>query len=66
MWLLPDENGNTTLKLDLRTASYDEILEVWSNQHTDDGTNDGQYKIHKDGTTYHVIVDYFNQDKFKK
>ena len=61
MWLLPDENGNTVLKMDLRTASYEEILEVWSNQQTDDGTNDGQYKVHKDGVTYHVIIDYFNQ-----
>lgn len=65
MWLLPDENGNTRLKMDLRTASYEEILEVWSNQQTDDGSNDGQYKVHKDGVTYHVIIDYFNQEKFK-
>ena len=66
MWLLPDENGNTVLKMDLRTASYEEIYETWSNQQTDDGTNDGQYKIHKDDSlTYHVLLKYFAQDKFQ-
>ena len=67
MWLTPDENGNTRLKLDLRTASYEEILEVWSSQQTDDGTNDGQYKVHaEDSLTWHVLEKYFNQDKFKE
>ena len=66
MWLTPDENGNIRLKIDLRTASYDEIYTLWSNQHTDDTTNDGQYKIHSDDSiTYHVLLDYFAQDKFK-
>ncbi|MBR6737396.1 MAG: cellulase family glycosylhydrolase [Clostridia bacterium] len=66
MWLLPDGDGNTVLKTDLRTATYEEILELWSSQQTDDGTNDGQYKIHSDGSlTYNVIKRYFNQDKFK-
>ena len=66
MWLTPDENGNIRLKIDLRTASYDEIYTLWSNQHTDDTTNDGQYKIHNDDSiTYHVLLDYFAQDKFK-
>ncbi len=64
MNLWPDENGNTTLKLDLRTASYEEILELWSNQYTDDGTNNGPYKVHKDGVTYHVIKEFFEQEKF--
>ena len=60
MWLLPDENGNVVLKTDLRTASYDEIYELWSNQHTDNGSNDGQYKIHSDDSlTYHALLEYF-------
>lgn len=64
MWLLPDENGNTVLKTDLRTASYEEIYNVWSKQHTDDGTNDGAYKIHEDDSlTYHVLLEYFEQTK---
>ena len=68
MWLTPDEEtGETRLKLDLRTASYEEILAVWSSQQTDNGSNDGQYKIHEDDSiTYHVLEKYFNQDKFKK
>lgn len=66
MWLLPDENGETVLKMNLRTADYQEIYETWSNQQTDDGTNDGQYKIHKDDSlTYHVLLKYFAQDKFQ-
>ena len=59
MNLQPDENGNTVLKTDLRTASYEEILELWSNQYTDPN-NKNLYKIHNDGVTYHVLVEYFN------
>ncbi len=62
MWLLPDENGETVLKTDLRTASYEEIFNLWANQYTDDTTNDGPYKIHKeDSITYHVLLEYFNR-----
>lgn len=49
------------LKLDLRTASYEEIYEVWSNQYTDDGTNDGPYKIHEDSKLVTFIQKYFEQ-----
>ncbi|MBR3864145.1 MAG: cellulase family glycosylhydrolase [Clostridia bacterium] len=59
MNLFPDENGNTVLKTDLRTASFDEIYNLWSNQYTDDTTNDGPYKIHDDGVTHNVLVEYF-------
>lgn len=66
MWLLPDENGNTVLKTDLRTATYEEIYNLWSSQQTDDTTNDGAYKIHQDDSiTYHILLEYFAQDKFK-
>ena len=47
------------LKLDLRTASYDEILSVWSNEQTKYGGQDGSYKLYKDGTLYNVLKDYF-------
>lgn len=47
------------LKLDLRTASYDEIMTVWSNEQTKYGEQDGSYKLYKDGTLYHVLKDYF-------
>ena len=60
MWLLPDDDGNTTLKLDLRYASYDEIYELWSNQETYNGENEGPYRMHEDGVTHHVITEYFN------
>ena len=64
MWLLPDENGNTVLKTDLRTATYEEIYKLWSNQYTDDGTNNGPYKIYEDGSlTYNVIIEYLQQNK---
>jgi hypothetical protein len=67
MWLTPDkETGEERLKLDLRTATYDEILELWSGLHTDDGTNDGQYKVHEDDSlTWHVLKEFFQQEKFQ-
>ena len=64
LWLTPDENGNTRLKLDLRTASFDEIKTVWAHEYTDNGSNDGPYKIHKDDSlTYHMLVEYFEGHK---
>ncbi|MBQ7408492.1 MAG: cellulase family glycosylhydrolase [Clostridia bacterium] len=67
MWLRPDDNGNIVLKTDLRTASYEEIYELWANQYSDDKTNDGAYKVHEDDSvTYHLLLEYFAQDKFKK
>ena len=67
MWLTPDEEtGKERLKLDLNTASYDEILELWSSLQTDDGTNDGQYKVHEDDSrTWHVLKEFFQQEKFQ-
>ena len=47
------------LKLDLRTASYDEIYAEWSTQYTDDGTNGGKYKF--EGFTVDTIREYFKR-----
>lgn len=49
------------LKLDLNTASYDEIYESWSHQYTDDGTNDGNYKLHEDSMLIKYVREYFKQ-----
>ncbi len=45
------------LKLDLRTASYEEIYAEWSTQYTDDGENGGKYKF--EGFTVDMIREYF-------
>lgn len=50
------------LKLDLRTASYDEIMAVWSNEQTKYGGQDGSYKLYGDGMLYNVLKDYFGDD----
>ena len=47
------------LKLDLRTATYDEIKEAWSREVTKFGSQDGSYKIYSDGTLYKVLKAYF-------
>ena len=52
---------NEVLKLDLRTATYDEIYAEWSNQFTDDGSNGGKYKF--EGQTVNVLKEYFSQNK---
>ena len=53
------------LKLDLRTATYEEILEAWSKEQTDDLSTpdvfEGPYRF--DGVTYKVINRYFAQEK---
>lgn len=49
------------LKLDLRTASYEEILASWSNQYTDDGTNNGSYKFNDDSALAKFLQKYFEQ-----
>lgn len=51
------------LKLDLREASYEEILEVWSNQQTEYANQEGPYKIYDDGVLYNVLKDYFERRK---
>ncbi len=50
------------LKTDLRTASYDEIMAVWSNEQTNYAGQDGSYKLYQDGTLYNVLKDYFGDD----
>ena len=47
------------LKLDIRTASYEEILATWSNEQTEYDGQEGAYKLYKDGTLYNVLKDYF-------
>ncbi|MBR2381837.1 MAG: cellulase family glycosylhydrolase [Clostridia bacterium] len=47
------------LKLDLRTASFDEIMSVWSNEKTKYGEQEGSYKLYRDGVLYNVLKDYF-------
>ena len=65
--------SNDNLKLDLRDASFEEILEAWSNQKTSYGEQEGVYtfvdNVDKDGkvkyaTTYRALTEYFAQ--FKK
>ena len=50
------------LKLDLRTASYDEIMEVWSGEQTKYNGQDGVYKLYRDGVLYNVLKDYFGEE----
>ena len=50
------------LKLDLRTASYDEIMEVWSGESTQYDGQEGAYKLYKDGALYNVLKNYFGDD----
>ena len=50
------------LKLDIRTATYEEIMECWSKEQTQYGTQEGSYKIYEDGTLYHVFKEYFGDD----
>ena len=47
------------LKLDLRTATYEEIKNTWSNEKTNYGGQDGSYKLYEDGRLYNVLKDYF-------
>ena len=50
------------LKLDLRTASYEEIMEVWSNEYTSYNGQEGAYKLYHNGTLYNVFKEYFGED----
>ena len=50
---------NEQLKLDLRIATYDEIYAEWSTQYTDDGTNDGKYKLK--GILVDIVNEYFDK-----
>jgi hypothetical protein len=49
------------LKLDIRTASYDEIMAVWSSETTQYGGQEGVYKLYKDGMLYNVLKAYFGE-----
>lgn len=59
IYSIPESERN--LKLDLRTATYDEIMAEWSTQQTEYGTQDGKYKLYDDGVTYRALKDYFAQ-----
>ena len=69
--LTDGDYSNDNLKLDLRTASYDEILAAWSNQTTAYGDQEGVYTFVdevkdgnvKYGTTYRVLLAYFESIK---
>ena len=50
------------LKLDLRTASYEEILAAWSGEYTQYDGQEGVYKLYRDGMLYNVLKDYFGED----
>lgn len=47
------------LKLDIRTASYEEIMEMWSHEQTQYAGQEGSYKIYEDGVLYNVLKKYF-------
>lgn len=53
------------LKLDLRTASYDEILANWSAEYTEYAGQEGNYKIYDDGVLYNVLTKYFESQGSK-
>lgn len=50
------------LKLDLRTATYDEIMEEWSDEYTQYDGQDGDYKLYRNGMLYNVLKGYFGDD----
>ena len=50
------------LKLDLRTASYEEIMAAWSAESTQYDGQEGAYKLYRDGMLYDVFKDYFGED----
>ena len=54
---IPEEERK--LKLDLTTASYEDILAAWSSQQTEYDGQAGVYKIYKDSVTYNALVKYF-------
>jgi hypothetical protein len=69
-----EDQADFQLKLDLRTASYDEIYEAWSNQATDT-TPDvieeeegryGVYRFNNESQTVRNIKEYFERLNAKK
>ena len=66
--LTDGDSSNDNLKLDLNTASYEEILAAWSNQSTAYGDQEGVYtfvdKVNEDGSIkygqmYKILLNYF-------
>ena len=50
------------LKIDLRTASYEELLAEWSTQQTNDGVNGGKYIFASESSvTCNALKEYFAQ-----
>ena len=47
------------LKLDLRTASFEEIKAVWSAEYTQYDGQEGAYGVYSDGKLYNVLKTYF-------
>ena len=47
------------LKLDLRTASYDEIMSVWGDEYTHYDGQSGPYQLYRGGVLYNVLKGYF-------
>ena len=62
------QNSNDTpiedyrMKLDLRTASYEEIMAVWSAEETKYNGQDGGYKLYRNGMLYNILKDYFGEE----
>lgn len=52
------------LKLDIRTATFEQIMELWSHEQTKYAGQEGVYKLYEDGTLYNVLKEYFG-DKCK-
>lgn len=50
------------LKLDLNTATYDEILEAWSAERTEYAGQIGVYKLEEGGRLYKVLKEYFGEE----
>ena len=64
---LDNDSTNDNLKLDIRDASYEEILAAWSNQKTAYGDQEGVYtyvdnfETGKGGVLYRALTKYFAQ-----
>ncbi len=63
LYATPEDERN--LKLDLRTATYEEIYEMWSNEYTEYNGQEGKYKLYEDGVTYRALKQYFEDLKNK-
>lgn len=69
--LQDNDSENDNLKLDLRTATFDEIKAAWSDQNTAYGEQEGVYTyvdewnadgtVKKYATTYRALMEYFAQ-----